>query len=54
MIFEADMRVSVYNKKTRLFGGYKNILIGEFRVPVNSLLTFPNKPQFYNLLNEDG
>lgn len=54
MIFEADMRVSVYNKKSKLFGGFKNILIGEFRVPVNSLLDFSDKPQFFNVLNEDG
>lgn len=44
MVFEADMRVSVYNKKSSFFGGFKNILIGEFRVPVTSLLTHCDKP----------
>jgi len=54
MLFEADMRIFVWNKKSTLFGGFKNILVGEFAVPVQSLLRQCDKPQFYNILNEEG
>lgn len=45
MMFEADLRVSIYNRKSKwLFEGYRNILIGEFCVPVQSLLKKCDKP----------
>lgn len=39
IIFEADMRVTVYNIKKKMFSSdYNNIQIGEFRVPVSSMM----------------
>jgi hypothetical protein len=49
------MRVTIQNKKSHIFGsGFANIVIGEFTVPVQSLRTYCEKPQFFNLLNVEG
>jgi hypothetical protein len=44
LIFESDMRVTVQNKKSKLFGGFANQVIGELTVPVESLRTYCEKP----------
>lgn len=54
LVFEPDMRVTLYNRKTKLFGGLANIVIGEFTIPVESMTTYCEKPQFFNILNEEG
>jgi hypothetical protein len=30
LTFEPDLRVSLINKKAKLFGGFANLVIGEF------------------------
>lgn len=47
------MRVSLMNS-SRGFFGEKIEVIGEFAVPVQSIMTRSKRPQFFNLLNEDG
>ena len=48
------MRVSLYNESKSLFRSIENNVIGEFAVPVISMMTKSDKPQFFNLLNEEG
>jgi len=54
LAFEADMRITVQNEKKGWFGGLANQVIGEFCVPVQSIMTQSEKPQFFNLINEEG
>lgn len=54
LVFEPDMRITVINRKTKMFGGYANIVIGEFTIPVETMRTHCEKPQFFNILNEEG
>lgn len=54
LAFEADMRITVQNEKKGLFGTLSNQVIGEFCVPVQSIMTHSEKPQFFNLINEEG
>ena len=54
LAFEADMRITVQNEKKGWFGGLANQVIGEFCVPVQSIMTHSEKPQFFNLINEEG
>ena len=51
LTFEPDLRITLYNKKAKFFGGFANLVIGEFAVPLTSITTLSNKPQFYNLIN---
>ena len=52
---ESDMKVSVYNLTTTgMLGGKTETLIGEFSVTVPSLTTQCDRPQFFNLINEEG
>jgi hypothetical protein len=44
LTFESDMKVILQNKKSKLFGGWANQVIGEFQVPVVSMLNSCDKP----------
>jgi hypothetical protein len=44
LTFESDMRVTLQNKKSKLFGGFSNQIIGEFAVPLNSITNRCDKP----------
>ena len=48
------MKVTVANRLKNMFGTEYDSHIGEFSVPVISLLTHSEKPQFYNILNPEG
>ena len=48
------MRVSLVNETEGLFCGVDTNVIGEFAVPVASIMIHSERPQFFNLLNEDG
>lgn len=54
LAFESDMRVSLVNESKGFFGGLEHHVIGEFAVPVQSMMTRSLRPQFFNLLNEEG
>ena len=54
LTFESDMRVILQNQEKELFGGLSNVVIGEFAVPVQSIMKHSEKPQFFNVLNEEG
>ena len=56
LTFESDMRVSVTNETTDWFGPLSTKVIGEFAVPVPSIMSRSpdQKPQLFNLLNEEG
>lgn len=51
--FSSDMRVILHriNKKTFMNSSESTSVIGQFLVPVKSLTTLYNKPQFYNVLD---
>ena len=52
---ESDMKISVYNETTSSITGSKSHhILGELSVPVTSLQTLCDRPQFYNLINEEG
>jgi len=52
---ESDMKISVYNEVSGgLLSGKKELIIGECSVAIPSLQTKCDKPQFYNLINEEG
>lgn len=44
LTFESDMRITLQNKKTKFFGDFSNYVIGEFSVPVDSMLSRCDKP----------
>jgi hypothetical protein len=51
------MRVTIQNKEKGLFGACSDLIIGEFSVPVASMMKRNpegNKPQFFNILNDQG
>ena len=48
------MRISLINESKKFLWGIDNKIIGEFAVPVQSIMTLSERPQFFNLLNEDG
>ena len=54
LLFEADMKITLKNRKSKFFGGFSNLEIGSFQVPTSSLMKYCDKPQFFNILNEDG
>lgn len=54
LTFESDMRVTVINKKQRSLFGASNWIIGEFVVPLQSILAESEVPQFFNLINAEG
>lgn len=56
LTFEPDMRVSIVTKPVDDAWGStpKPPIVGEFSVPLNSLLKRSKKPQFFNLINEEG
>ena len=54
LTFVSDMRISLWNKKERMFFGFSNKIVGEFSIPVSSMLERCEHPQFFNLLNEEG
>jgi len=54
LMFESDMRVTLQNQKTSFFGSLSNQIIGEFAVPVQSIMKHSEKPQFFNVLNANG
>ena len=52
---ESDMKISVYNvTKGGLLAGATEVIIGECSVAVPSLQNKCDRPQFYNLINEEG
>lgn len=52
--FASDMRVMLYNSETSYFGGESSQLIGQFLLPVTSLTTLYNFPQYFNFVDESG
>ena len=52
--FASDMRVMLYNSETSYFGGESSQLIGQFLLPVTSLTTLYNYPQYFNFVDESG
>lgn len=52
--FASDMRVTLFNSSKTWFLGEKFEVIGEFSVPVTSICNFYKKPQFFNVLNNEG
>jgi hypothetical protein len=53
--FASDMRVLLYNcSKTWLLRREKWDVIGEFSVPVSSIATLYDKPQFFNVISGEG
>lgn len=56
LTFESDMRVIIKNKKKNFFGFVSDKIIGELAIPVNSLIKrdMCDRPQFFNILNEEG
>jgi hypothetical protein len=49
LTFEPDICITLRNnKKTKFFGGLD---IGSFYIPLSSITTKSNKPQFFNLIN---
>jgi len=49
------MRVMLKNPKSRLLIlGESESILGEFTVPVNSMSTEIQRPQFFNVINEEG
>ena len=56
--FQTDMKITLYNlvvKKGGIFKKDKNDeILGEFCIVVNSLKTFCDQPQYYNVCNLDG
>jgi hypothetical protein len=51
--FESDIMVTIYNKKSDLFRTSEEI-IGQFSVDINSVSVRSFKPQYFNVLNEEG
>ena len=58
LAFEPDMKVIIYNRQAGVLGGVmgeqEDEVLGEFCVVVSSLTTFCDKPQYFNVINEDG
>lgn len=53
--FASDMRVTLFNSsKSMIFRNEKLEVLGEFSVPVKSLCNFYKKPQFFNVINNEG
>jgi hypothetical protein len=52
--FEADMRVTLKNQKKSWLGNLSDLTIAEFAVPLESIMTRCKRPQFFNILNENG
>ena len=52
------MKVIIYNRQAGVLGGVmgeqEDEVLGEFCVVVSSLTTFCDKPQYFNVINEDG
>lgn len=51
---ESDMKLSVYNVQTSSGGKEKPEIIGECSVPITSLTNKCDRPQYFNLINEEG
>ena len=54
LTFESDMKVTITNRYKNWLGNDADSHIGEFSVPVTSLLKHSEKPQFFNILNPEG
>lgn len=53
--FAPDMRVILYNcSKSLILRSEKKEIIGEFCVPVSSIIKFYKKPQYFNVISHEG
>ncbi len=50
--FVSDMRVILYNTEDSYFGGTNSTVIGQFLVPITSITTLYNYPQYFNFVDE--
>lgn len=54
LTFAPDLRVTLQNQKKGAFGATSNLMIGEFAIPMVSLLKRNSKPQFFNFISPEG
>ena len=54
IFFEADMRVEIKNTKKAGLFGLSGKILGFFLVPLHTITKRVDKPQFYNLINDEG
>ena len=52
--FASDMRVMLYHKDYSYYRGATQKLIGQFLVPVASIMTLYRTPQYYEVIDADG
>ena len=51
--FESDLKISVINEKEKSFGKKEDTLIGECSISLDSIMTECDRPQYFNLINEE-
>ena len=55
LTFESDMRLTLHNRKPKAWStAFNTVQLGEFMVPLKSLVKRNTRPQFFNLINQEG